>query len=72
MAQAMTFRDVQALAHQSGLVMSRDLPTLRIRLRRRNRRTGPRWVVETLQEALAVIAQRAARTHPTEQGPPTE
>lgn len=69
MAQAMTFRHVQALAEQAGLAMSRETTTLHIRLRRRNRSTGPRWVVATLQEALEVISQRAARIHPAGEGP---
>jgi hypothetical protein len=54
-----TFRAVQALAAEAGLVMSRDADTLHIRLRYRSRRHGPFWMAATIDEALAIIDRRA-------------
>jgi hypothetical protein len=57
MALRKTFRTVQQLAAEAGLTMSRDSETLHIRLRRRDRRGGPQWVVPTVDEAFELIAR---------------
>ena len=57
----MTFITVQRMAAEAGLTMSRDYGSMAIRLRFRHRPRGPRWVVESLTEALDVI-RRYGRT----------
>ncbi len=54
-----TFRAVQELAAQAGLVMSREAGTRHIRLRCRNRARGSNWTVVTLAEALDMIARHS-------------
>jgi hypothetical protein len=58
MDRPMTFRNVQILAAEAGLTMSRDAVTRGLRLRYRHRPRGQHWVVPTLKEALEVIARR--------------
>jgi len=70
MSRPMTFRTVQILAAQGGLVMSRDAETLHVRLRYRGRPRGPRWTVATIEEALEVIARRS-RPRPAANSPTT-
>lgn len=68
MANRMIFGQVQRMAAQVGLAMSRDRGSRDIRLRYRDRPEGPLWVVSTLEEALALIDRQAPRRQPPQGG----